>query len=130
MFVNCTRKESNKKLLLMVVSVSYRKAINYTQEGINYYFLSWGDMLLKKLCKFRRRGFIIVAKVHRNYYQMSEMFQNTPLMRILLRLVPSNVYLFENLYLCVYLCLRSWGIFFICVCQLLWPGMFIHVECL
>ena len=81
----------------MVVGVSYWEAINYTQEGINYYFLFWRAILLKKkLCKFRRRGFIIVSKIQRDDYQTSESVK-TLAMRILRRLIPLNVYLYENL---------------------------------
>ena len=31
----------------MAVGVSYWVAINYTQEGINYYFIFWRAILLK-----------------------------------------------------------------------------------
>ena len=61
----------------MPLGVSYWEAINYTHEGINFYFLFWRAILLKKLCKFRRRGFVIVAKIQINDYQTSELGQNT-----------------------------------------------------
>ena len=77
----------------MVVGVSYWEAINYTQEGINYYFLFWRAILSKKLCKFRRRRFIIVSKIQK---QTSELVKILA-MRILRRLVHLNVYIFENI---------------------------------
>ena len=61
----------------MSVGVSYWETINYTQESINYYFLFWRAILLKKLCKFRRRGFIVVTITETDDYQMSELGQNT-----------------------------------------------------
>ena len=60
----------------MSVGVSYWEAINYTQVGINFYFLFWRAILLKKLCKFGRRGLVIVAKIQKNDYQTSEFGQS------------------------------------------------------
>lgn len=60
----------------MPVGVSYSEAINFTQESVNNYFLSWWAILLKKLCKFRRRGFTGVTITQRDDYQMSELGQN------------------------------------------------------
>ena len=61
----------------MPVGVSYWEAINYTHEDINLYFLFRRAILLKKLCKFRRIGFAIVAKIQIKDYQASELVQNT-----------------------------------------------------